>query len=158
MGYVSLLIAPFLWLAWIPLDDGDGCHVLRVIRGHARAFWISPGMDKDRVEQLLGECSYPNCALADLCQHQYSRAGNVQTDPIVNERQYCESEIGAIFEKRTGDIPRLTRVFSWPLLHVWLRVKFHVAVVCRDAPDSVAEFADKAMSGWEQVFFDLPEE
>ncbi len=86
MGYVSLLMIPFLWLAWLPLGDGDGWHVLRVIRGHARAFWISPGMDEDQMRRLLGEDGVPGF-VALHC-------------PLVTEREYLRSEIGVIFEKK----------------------------------------------------------
>jgi hypothetical protein len=141
MGYVSLLIIPFLWLASLPLPDGEEWHVLRVIRGHARAFWISPGMDQDQVRLLLGEDGEVGCC------------GLV--DGEVTERDYPESDIGVILGERKGEPRRVTRVFSWPVLRVWWNARMYIL---RRVDGVAPEFTYRAMSEWKRVMLDIPAE
>jgi hypothetical protein len=145
MGYVSLLIIPFLWLAGLPVGDGDGWHVARVMRGHARAFWISPGMDRAQVRRLLGEDGVVSLHFS----------GSPST-----LRDYLESDVGVVFEKKRGDIPRVATVFSWPILIQWLGVEEYLVnsfiSPCLNAlPDPLVELA---LSSWEQVIHDAPSE
>jgi hypothetical protein len=148
MGFASLLIIPFLWFASVPLPDGDGWHVLRVIRGHARAFWISPGMDRDQVRRLLGEdgkgdsCGFVNESGPRFAGRDYLDSG-LATEP---------TGIGVIFEDQ-----QVTRVFSWPVLRVlWSVDTYVLRRVDGLATDPMAEFVDKARAGWKRVLFDIP--